>query len=247
MRAVVTGAASGLGHALTNQLIARGIDVVAIDRVAIQPREHLTAYTADLSDRSAVDMLIAELIELGPLDYIFHNAGISATGNFETIPPTAYGRLMTLNCETPMVMTSRLYQARCLRNGANIVFISSLSHATGYPGAAVYGASKDALAIYAKSITKSLADKNIAVLSVFPGPLRTQHAARHAPRGAKAASRMEPDVLAGKILKALDQKRRVLYPGMAAKIVRITGVLLPQTTTKFMRRIIFEKLDRPVY
>lgn len=247
MRAVVTGAASGLGHALADQLTAKGIDVVAIDRVAMEPREHLTSFMVDLCDRDEVDMLTTELIALGPIDFIFHNAGISVTGNFETIPPQVYSRLMTLNCETPMVMTSRLYQACCFRNGAKIVFISSLSHATGYPGAAVYCASKDALAIYAKSITKNLAKKNIAVLSVFPGPLRTPHAARYAPRGAKAASRMEPDVLARKILQALDQNRRVLYPGMAAKIVRVIGLLLPQTTTKFMRRIIFEKLDRAVY
>jgi short-subunit dehydrogenase len=129
----------------------------------------------------------------------------------------------------------------------NIVFISSLSHATGYPGAAVYGASKDAIAVYAKSIRKPFAKLGLYVTTVFPGPVRTEHAERHAPEGAKAETRMLPDVLAVKILQAAAKNQKVLYPGLVAKLTRVLGAIAPNMMTKLMRKIIYDKLDRSVW
>ena len=146
-----------------------------------------------------------------------------------------------------MVMTAAMLRAGSLAKGAKIVFVSSLSHCTGYPGACVYAASKDALAVYAKSIGRDLRRRGFHTMTVFPGPLRTSHAERHAPAGADASRRMEPAVLAGIILRAAQGRKRVLYPGPQARIGRALGSIMPRTTTRFMRRVIFEKLDRTVY
>lgn len=247
MKALVTGAASGLGHALVERLGAQGAQIVAIDRDTIFSSDHVTALTVDLSDRGAVDRLIVELCTMGPFDFVVHCAGISATGRFEEIPEQACQNLLTVNCETPMVMTSALLQAGCLAPRAHVVFIASISHRTGYPGASVYAASKDALAIYAKSIHREFGRHDIHVMTVFPGPLRTGHAERHAPAGANAKRRMEPSVLARRIVRAALRRRRTFYPGPQAKFGGFLGTLMPRMTTRFMRRTIFEKLDRTVY
>ena len=89
--------------------------------------------------------------------------------------------------------------------------------------------------------------RGIHVMTVFPGPLRTGHAERHAPPGARAERRMEPPELARRIIRAAHRRRRVLYPGPQARIGRVAGFLAPGLTTRFMRRNIFEKLDRTVY
>ncbi|MEX3007134.1 SDR family NAD(P)-dependent oxidoreductase [Hoeflea sp. TYP-13] len=247
MKALVTGAASGLGRALVERLVAEGAQVVAVDKDKVNPGAHVTPLTADLSDRQSVDRCIGEIGKYGPYDFVVHNAGISATGRFEEIPVSAYRKLLTVNSETPMVMTSALLRGGCLSARAHVVFVSSLSHLTGYPGACVYAASKDALAVYARSIRKGMARRKIHVMTVFPGPLRTVHAERHAPAGADAGRRMEPSVLADKIVSAAHKRRKVLYAGAPAKIGRLLGALMPQTTTRFMRRAIFEKLDHTVY
>lgn len=247
MKALVTGAAAGLGAALVRQLLSAGGTVVAIDRDELRGGDGLVPLVADLSDRDGVDALLPRIVAAGPYDFIVHNAGVSATGPFEQIPPAAYRRLLTLNTETPMVMTAELLRAGAIAKGAHVVFISSLSHATGYPGAAVYAASKDALAVYAKSARASMKKRGVHVMTVFPGPVRTAHAERHAPTGARADRRMEPAELAARIVAAARRRRKVLYPGPQARMGHIAGVLAPGLTTRIMRRIIFEKLDRTVY
>ncbi|MDA4847633.1 SDR family NAD(P)-dependent oxidoreductase [Hoeflea poritis] len=247
MKALVTGAAAGLGAALVQQFLSSGGAVVAIDRDELQGGGRLVPLVADLSDRDSVDALLPRIVEAGPYDFVVHNAGVSATGPFEQIPPQAYRRLLTLNTETPMVMTAELLRSGSLSKGAHVVFISSLSHATGYPGAAVYAASKDALAVYAKSVRAQMKKRGVHVTTVFPGPVRTAHAERHAPAGARADQRMEPKDLAARIIAAARRRKKVLYPGPQARIGHIAGLLAPRLTTRMMRRIIFEKLDRTVY
>lgn len=247
MKALVTGAASGIGKALVERFLELDMQVAGVDRDAVGNKGNLVSIRADLASRQDVDRLIVELKNHGPFDYVVHNAGISATGKFEHIPDEAYRRLLTVNTETPLVMTSALLAAGCIVMDTRIIFISSLSHSTGYPGAAVYGASKDALAVYAKSLRKSLFKDRIHVMTVFPGPVRTDHAERHAPPGAKAERRMEPGEIADRIITAARQRKKVLYPGKAANFVRIIGAVMPETTTRFMRLAIFEKLQRSVY
>lgn len=247
MRVLVTGAASGLGREIARQLAVGGAKVTAIDRSVIEPVPGLESRQVDLADRSAVDQLMRDLEDGPPFDWVIHNAGVSATGNYERIPAAAYIRLMTVNCETPMVMTAGLIAKSKIAPDGRIVFISSLSHFTGYPGGAVYGASKDALTIYAKSIRPGLLRRGITVMTVFPGPVRTDHASRHAPPDAPPGRRMDPAVLAARIIRATQRRKRVLYPGLAAKTGWLAGTLAPRQMTGFMRRAIFEKLKRDVY
>ena len=247
MKALVTGAASGIGRALVGQLAGEGCQVIAIDRDPLPESLAATGIRADLSDRHAVDQLIGTLVHAGPYDMVVHNAGISATGRFEDIPEAAFENILAVNCEAPMVITSALLQAGALQSGTTLIFMASISRHTGYPGAAVYAASKDVLAVYAKSIRKDLRRRGVHVMTVFPGPVRTHHAERHAPAGADASRRMEPAVIADLILRAARRRRTVLYPGLQAKTGRLLGVLAPRWTTRFMHRAIFRKLDRTVY
>lgn len=247
MRALVTGAATGLGRELVRQLLASGCLVTAVDREEMADEPGLQPLVADLADRHAVDQLIEQLCSGGAFDWVVHNAGVSATGRFENLPEDAYRRLLTVNCETPLVLTGRLAAADRLARGGRVIFVSSLSHATGYPGGTVYAASKDALTVYAKSIRRSLAKRGVGVMTVFPGPLRTEHAARHAPSGNRAESRMEPSVAAARIIHGARRGDRSLYPGSLARVGRLAGALLPYATTRLMRRLIFERLERDVY
>lgn len=254
MRVLVTGAVEGLGRALCDRLLEDGHFVLAIDhnidglqQLKQQWGEIVSIMQVDLSDRADVDVMLKDLNAIAPFDRAILNAGISATGKFEDIPTPAYQNLLRINTEAPMVMASFLARSGLVGNGGSIAFISSLSHMTGYPGASVYCASKDAIAIYAKSIRAAYAKKGINVLTVFPGPVRTGHAERHAPVGADATKRMAPGELAKRILAALDKRQAVLYPGATAVITRIAGSLLPGSMSRLMRRIIFEKLDHTTF
>ena len=247
-RALVTGGSAGLGGAICTQLAAEGWAVTNVDRTPANDASGIDTLRRDLSDRETVDALVAELAGRGPFDIVVLNAGISATGSFEKIPSEAHGRLLAVNAEAPIVLCAGLAAVGALAEGGSVIFVSSLAHRTGYPGASSYAASKGVVAVYAKSIRKPFRDRlGVHVACAFPGPLRTDHAARHAPEGADASKRMLPETAAKLILADARRGRTVILPGLGARVFWAAGTLLPGPVTLAMRRIIFEKLDREAY
>ncbi|MEO1748037.1 MAG: SDR family NAD(P)-dependent oxidoreductase [Pseudomonadota bacterium] len=246
-RALVTGAYQGLGRAIANALHAQSYAVTTIDRSRMEVDTPFQHHTCDFANRQEVDALIAVLAKEEPFDVLVFNAGISATGKFEEIEPDAHARVLEVNAVAPIALCAGLKAQDKVADGAKICFISSLSHFTGYPGAASYGASKDAVAVYAKSVRKFWKkSNNVTVTVAYPGPLQTEHAARHAPEGASAEKRMKPKDAAALILKDVQTGKAASLPGGAAKTFAFVGHVFPGAITAIMRKVIYEKLDRRV-
>ena len=253
MKALVTGASHGLGRALTEQLLADGHDVVALDRdidalekLAVSSRGACRAYLVDMANPESIARFFDRTPDL-TYDLVILNAGISATGRFEEIPAAAYERLIAINTAAPIRIAAQLVSEGHMHPKSRIVFISSLSHAVGYPGASVYAATKDAVAVYARSVRKPIKRRGVRVLTVFPGPIRTEHAEKYAPPGAKASKRMDPDKLAKMILKAAKGKAWELWPGTAAQLAKMAASMAPNLTLGAMKKASYDKLDRPIF
>lgn len=252
-KVLITGAVEGLGRALADQVLAQGDFVLAVDHNR-QGLHDLTQSHVGQCDSRMVDMadlgavrILGEGTDSNKYDLVILNAGISATGLFEEIPMSAYERLIAINLRAPLILASSLVRSGKMAKGSKIVFVSSLSNAVGYPGASVYAATKDGIATYAQSVRKPFRRKGVGVLTVFPGPIRTAHAEKHAPSGVKANKRMAPQKLANMILKAASRKDKVLYPGFGAGMASMFGNMAPNLATKMMRRVIFDKLDKPEF
>lgn len=242
-RALVTGGSAGLGAAAANWLQANGYAVVLLDRERPDDDGAAADYIAcDLTSRSELDAVMADLIAAGPYDLVFLNAGINASGKFENIAAGAHLDVIRVNAEAPMVITARLFEAGAVRSGGSMVFVSSLSHFTGYPGAASYAASKDALAIFAKSMRAYAKTRGIGLTVAFPGPLRTDHAERHSPQGADASKRMQPAEAAQLILADALAGRKTSIPGAANRVFATIGRITPKPVTALMRRLIYSRL-----
>ena len=240
-KALVTGASGGLGAALARELKGRGFAVVGLDRNAPGSGTVDLSVPCDLASRDDLDRTMPAIVAAGPFELVFINAGVSATGHFESIPIEAQLALLRINLEAPIVLTNALLKGAALKGAA--CFVASLSHFTGYPGAAAYAASKDGLAIYARSLRKA----GIKTTVAFPGPLDTPHAARHAPEGSNADRRMKPDIAAKAIVEAAIAGKKVIFPGAVAKVSGLFGWLFPNCVTKIMRKSLYEKLDRSVW
>lgn len=238
-RALITGSSGGLGAALAAELQRIGWETAGIDISA--DKASGLCFSVDLANRADLDAALSAITVSGPWDAVFLNAGISATGPFESIPPDAHVRVLRVNAESAMVVAQALNAADALRGP--LCFISSLSHFTGYPGAASYAASKDAVAAYAASLRRS----GISACVAFPGPLDTLHAARHAPDGADHSLRMPPEMAARQIVRAALSAKARIIPGWHNRLAALTGWLAPGLLTGFMRRNIFERLKTPVF
>ena len=246
-RALITGAADGIGAALARRLHESGVDVQGVDvdreRAAAQP---FPFFEADLASTGAIDALLSQIEERvaadGGYDLVVHNAGISCTGRFEENDPLQHQAVLAVNLRAPLLLTAGLLRGSALRDGGTLVFVSSLSHQVGYPSAAVYAATKDGLTSYARSLYVALGPRRINVLTVFPGPVRTAHARRYAPPGSDESGRMDPEVLAGHIERAVRRRRRILVPGFGPRLFAWAGRLLPGVTERAMKKALYDPL-----
>lgn len=242
--AVITGAAAGIGRALAEHYAAAGYTITSIDRdeVGWDASGAVVSLKADLADPHTLEHLIPALRIRPPINLLIHSAGINAVGAFADSDLAEQRQVLDVNLRAPMHLTAALLRERRIAAGGSIVFLASLSVFTGYPGASVYAAGKDALAAYARSLRAGLADQQINVLTVFPGPTRTAHARRYSPDNRREARRMPPEHLAALIAEAVQQRRPVLIPGFSNRLVALLGRLVPAFTEFVLRKTILDKL-----
>ncbi|MEO0357175.1 MAG: SDR family NAD(P)-dependent oxidoreductase [Pseudomonadota bacterium] len=247
-QALITGGARGLGRAMVNDLLAKGmqVTVVDIDCSPLAGIRGVDAITCDLSQPGAIIAIKDRLTQ--PLDMVVHAAGISATGAFTDIPWSNQTAVWAVNFQAPVRLTQMLMANDRIATGARLVFVASLSSFVSYPGAASYAGSKDGLTSYARSLAKSkqARSKSWSVTAAFPGPLRTDHASRYAPDNSQASvdRRMDPATAATAILYDAERRARTSLPGGAAKIMAALGWIAPGLTKTIMRKVIFEKIDK---
>ena len=248
-RCVITGAASGIGAALAEVFIRQGYEVVGMDRDETKAAEvgsrlgpNCRFVLADLALKADLERGVNEPGE-APVHLLIHSAGISAVGEFERSGIEEQEKVLAVNLRAPLHLTRALLARDLPAPGSTIVFISSLSHFVSYPGAAVYAASKDALTAYARSLSVALNPKGIHVLTVFPGPTRTPHAAAYSPDNSSEHRRMPPEVLAEQVARSLQKKRYRLVPGFSNKLFAFVGKWLPGLTERVMVRTLFAKLE----
>lgn len=245
LHCVITGAADGIGRALALRYAAAGYAITGIDSDSARSAETAAELRAA---GAAVTFIQADLRhdwawvdDLPPVDVLIHNAGISAVGRFGTLDLAQQAAVIDVNLHAPLQITRRLLRGDKLTAGASLVFISSLSHFTGYPGAAAYAASKDGLAHYARSLAVALWPRQ-RVLTVFPGPTRTAHARRYSPDNRGEARRMPPEKLAARIFAAQQRGQPILLPSPGARLLALLGHWLPDVGDWLMRQALFRRL-----
>jgi len=196
--AVVTGAASGIGAAITALLTTAGVRTLALDRADAPARdgELLVSHRIDVRDREALDAVLAQTFPDG-LHYLVNCAGIPPHGGFRGVDPVDWRTVLEVN----LVGAYHLIDACAdlLGTGAAIVNITSmeasrviaLSNPDPHPH---YAASKAALAMLTRTAARALGPK-VRVNSVAPGFVATPMAAEHGD-----TSRLPPQLAARTVL-----------------------------------------------
>ncbi len=248
--AMITGGADGIGRALTVRLLAAGYQATVLDRDVTKLEElrqqyapRLRTIALDLASRPGLVHALDELATGLPIDVLVHNAGISAVGRFTASPLTPVQHVIDVNLAAPLLLTAGLLQRDVLAQHATIVLMSSLSHYASYPGAAVYAATKDGLTAYGRSLSAYLLPRGGRVLTVFPGPTRTDHARRYSPDNTREGRRMAPEALADAIYVALNRKQRILIPGGGNRIAAILSRIVPGMVERLMRRTLLDRFE----
>ncbi len=188
--AIVTGAAQGIGLAVTNRILASGGKVAIWDRdqgllgktvAALGDRVH--GFTVDIADLAAVEAATkATVAHFGKIDILVNNAAIVGP-NAPTweYPPEAFRDVVNVGLLGTFYCCRAVVPHMIAANYGRIVNLSSVAGKEGNPKAPAYSATKAAVIALTKSLGKELAAYNIGVNCVTPAVAKTTLAMSQAP------------------------------------------------------------------
>jgi meso-butanediol dehydrogenase / (S,S)-butanediol dehydrogenase / diacetyl reductase len=179
---VVTGAARGIGAGLARGLAAEGAKVVVADvdeeraaATAAAVEGTAVAVGVDVTDRDSVRGLIRRTVgDLGRLDVIFNNAGVSRPERFLDITEASFERIMRVNALGVLIaMQEAARQFIAQGGGGKIVNTASIAARQGFPDFAHYCASKAAVVSMTQAAAREWAEHDITVNAFAPGVVDT--------------------------------------------------------------------------
>jgi len=169
--ALVTGGSGGIGAALTKRLREAGV-IVAVhyaDNRAAAQRTGAPVFQADLRDPAAPDALVdAVEAELGPIDVLAANAGLSRPAAYEDVDGAAFDETLAVNLRAPFLLARRVLPGMRERGFGRVLFTSSVAGLTGGIIGPHYAASKAGLHGLTHHLATRVAADGVTVNAIAP-------------------------------------------------------------------------------
>jgi NAD(P)-dependent dehydrogenase (short-subunit alcohol dehydrogenase family) len=169
-RVLITGGASGIGHAMAEAFLNSGARVHVAD-LQVEPPDGCSHSILDVSDAVAVDELFDDVVaELGGLDVLCSNVGITGpVGPVEDVDVEDWDRTMAVNVRSAFLCCRRAVPLLREAGGGSILLTSSTAGKTGLPMRSPYSASKYAVVGLSDTLAMELGEFGIRVNTLCPG------------------------------------------------------------------------------
>jgi 3-oxoacyl-[acyl-carrier protein] reductase len=214
--ALITGASAGIGLASARALAAEGANLVVTarrrDRLESLAKEfpavRVQIVTGDArEERTAIDCVKAATDAFGRLDILINNTG---AGNYKNLVDTSaadYDEMMDTNVRSTFLFTRHAVPVMVAQKSGTVLMISSMAGIYGFPGEAVYCATKFAQIGFAQALDKELRPHGIKVGAICPGGVKTEFAIGKGRTAEKVAGSdmLEPEDVAAAVLLACTQ------------------------------------------
>ena len=178
--ALVTGGTRGIGKAISARLKADGFAVAANYAGNTEAAEAtakelgITAYKWDVGDAAACKGGIAKVeAELGPVDVLVNNAGITRDGLFHKMSAEQWDEVIRVDLSSMFYMTRPIFEGMRNRGYGRVINISSINGQKGQVGQVNYSAAKAGIIGFTKALSQEGAFKGVTVNCVCPGYIDT--------------------------------------------------------------------------
>ena len=230
MRAIVTGATSGIGKAFAEQLAQRGYDLVltgrrdellsaVADRLRSSHGVSVQTIVGDLTTGETEDLVI-EAIQLAPVEFLVNNAGSGLASDFVATDRTTLRRLQEILAGIPSRLIRAALPGMVTARSGTIINVGSLAGRLAVPGSSVYVAAKSYLERLSETLALELYGDGVVVQALIPGYVRTDfHRSvpdyKRKQRNRGAIRWMEPDDVVRVSMKAAERAGAQLRRGNA--------------------------------
>jgi 3-oxoacyl-[acyl-carrier protein] reductase len=178
--ALVTGGARGIGAATCKALALEGAHVVVLDRPEDDGPASRTArdvggslLLADVTAPETPARVNAFLADLGGVDIVVHNAGVTRDKTLAKMSPEQWHQTLDINLGAVTRLTPPLIDG-ALKDGGRIICLSSIAGIAGNMGQTNYAASKAGIIGYVSALSREVAPRGITVNAVAPGFIETR-------------------------------------------------------------------------
>ncbi len=237
---ILTGASSGIGAALLEQLLAKNGQILAVDIHPIPPTQkippgkqnHLDFFQADLSDPKQVDALFEYAIrKWGTIDMFIANAGFAYYEQFGKKDWNDMEKIFRLNVFSPLYSITQMKKYGTPITHKTVVLSSGMGYLP-LPGYALYSSTKAAVRGFSEAYFYEPGSGNISV--VFPIATKTSFfAASGAPDTIWPSQ--HPGKVAHRIIRGLEKGKKNIYPSMRFSTFLFASRFLPFLKTIYLR------------
>jgi len=182
-RALVTGASRGIGQAIATDLALRGVHVIgtatsaagaeAIETNFAASKLSGQAVIANVDDASAIEVLIASLLEQGPIEILVHNAGITRDNLSMRMKDADWDAVIETNLSAVFRLSRLVMRPMMKQRFGRIIHVTSVVGHLGNAGQANYAAAKAGVEGMSRSLARELGSRGITVNCVAPGFIDT--------------------------------------------------------------------------
>ena len=183
--ALVTGGMGGLGTAICRALADNGMTVAAnclpafpqipdwLNKTRAEGYDFKVA-EGDVSDFDSCASMVRKLEqEVGPIDVLVNNAGITRDGMFRKMDKPQWDAVMSTNLDSVFNVTRQVLEGMAERGWGRVINISSLNGVKGQFGQANYSAAKAGILGFTRAIAQEVAKKGVTVNAIAPGYIGT--------------------------------------------------------------------------
>ena len=238
---IITGASSGIGFSAAKLFAKEGANVVLaarsigkLDELEAELKQYdigVLKVPTDISKLTDCKNLIKETAKtFGSIDILINNAGYTFQGEFKDVDLKEYDQILEVNLKAPIRLTKLALPHLLKSESARIINVASILGIFPIPTETVYSATKFGLRGFSYALADELADTNVRVCLICPGPVETPFIMDHIDKVHDlvfSTTVSTADEIAGLILKsAKDGRMERIKPGHTGLLAKI-GMLIP--------------------